>query len=183
MVDYTKVTAVLAGLALVGALGTPFIANNNTDGLKDNIADLQAQLTATDGKIDNLDTSCELISPDNTKIDEIHTEIFEEDALEAEAEILARDEIEDDDYEEIAEYLSEFYGEDIDEDDIDRVIVKDKTITILDSNDKDVTVEFELKVYLEDGYYDLNTKHYITATVEIRDGEVENLTFTQTVRN
>ena len=114
---------------------------------------------------------------DATKVDELYEDWFKEDIVEAEAEVLALEELEDDDYEELGEFIETLYVDyNVDEDET-RVVIKDKTINVLDTNDKDVDVEFELKVYTEGKDFEGDYKDYITATIEIRDGEVEDMYF------
>lgn len=112
----------------------------------------------------------------------IYEEIFEEDAWDASAEVLALDELEDDNYEALYDFMVAADGLNLsieDERDIDNVIIRDVTVLNRDVDDKDATVEFELKVYYEDLNGD-SVKKYITATAIIEDGEVEDLDFEET---
>lgn len=172
--NWSKVGAVLAGLAVVGACGVPFVANNQADTNANSIEGIATQLTALEEKVDaGIDVDVNVTEGEITQ--EIYDKLFEEDALEAEAEVLAMEELEDDDYEELADYLR------IDEDSIDKVVVKETTTNVIGNpSNKNVDVEFELKVYVENRFLDINYKEYITATVEIRDGEVEDITFSYT---
>lgn len=180
MTGWSKAAAVLAGLGLIAGIGFGITSNAN-DGLNDQIDDLNAQIAAVGDNVDNLDFNCDMISPNNTKIDDIHTEIFETDVWESEAELLALDEIQDDDYEAVYDYMTDAspngLGLDIDdEDDIEKVIVKDvKTITS-DVDDRDATVEYKLRVYYENSDGD-DKKETVYATAAIDDGEVDELTF------
>lgn len=106
------------------------------------------------------------------KLDAIYAEMFKEDAFEAEAELLAREELERKDY----KYLGEFLKNIEDEDDIDRVIVREVNFTAIDADEEDATVELELKVY----YENLNgkdVKDYVIATITIIDGEADDISF------
>ena len=109
----------------------------------------------------------------------IYEEIFEDDAWESEAEVIAIEEVEKRDYKELGEFLVDKYDNLEDEDDIDRVIVKDINVNDKNVDDKDATVELELKVYYEDnrGYV---IKKYVTAIAIIEDGEIKDLDFIKT---
>lgn len=172
-INYSKVTAVLAGGALIAAIAAPaYFASNADNGL----TELQVQEAMQKAiALQSFDINV----TDSPKTIAIYEEIFEEDALEAESEVLALEELEDDDYEELGRFLISEYDNLEDEDDIDNVIVRDVDISGLDVDDKDSTVKLELKVY----YENLNgksIKKYITAIVTIEDGEVEDLSFVET---
>jgi len=66
-----------------------------------------------------------------------------------------------------------------DERDIDEVVIQDVTFSNMDVDDKDATVELELKVYYENSDGE-SRKKYITATAIIEDDEVEDLDFIET---
>ncbi len=119
----------------------------------------------------------ELDENSNLKLDELYEKYFEEDAWEAESEVLALEELEHRDYRELGKFLFANNSE-FDEDDIDRVLVKDVEITRSEADDKDATVVVDLKVYFENNLgVDLSSKRYVTATVSIEDGEVEDIDF------
>jgi len=122
---------------------------------------------------------------DGPKTIAIYENIFEEDAWEAQSEMLAIDEIEDDNYENLYDFMTntiEDDGMDLsieDERDIDEVVIQDVTFSNMDVDDKDATVELELKVYYENSDGE-SRKKYITATAIIEDDEVEDLDFIET---
>lgn len=111
----------------------------------------------------------------SNKLDEIYAEMFKEDTFEAEAEMLSMEELERKDYKELGEFLEEEFELE-DEDDIDSVVIKDVTFSGMDIDDKDATVELELKVYYEDLDGE-SVKDYVIATIVIIDGEVDGISF------
>ncbi len=174
-------TAVGLGVLMVGAIGAPFIANDISEDNANSIEDLATKMTALDEKIDaglTIDVNLE----EGSLTQEIRDKLFEDDAWESEAEILALEELEDDDYEELYDYMTDDTPGGLglkidDEDDIDKVIIKDvKYSDNMDADDKYGTVELELKIYYENSDGD-DKKVTIDATAIIEDGEVEDLSF------
>ena len=151
-------------------------------------SNLNSQNELQDEKIDNmkfptaLEIADAVVLPEmpvteSDKIDQMYEDMFETDFWESEAEVLALEEIEDDNYEVLYDFM---VGNDSgelnlsidDEKDIDSVIVKDVTVTSPDVDDRDATVEYDLKVYYENSDGD-NKKVYLTVTVVIEDNDVE----------
>ena len=145
--------------------------------LKSSNDDLKSELK--DSKTPVVNKTVVTLDSLNDDVDSIKAKIFEEDAFEAESEVVALDEVERRDYKELFEFLEVTFEDVVDKEDINKVVVKDKTTTITDLDDKDATVEYELKVYYEDKDGD-DVKKYITATVVVEDGEVESLDFEET---
>lgn len=117
---------------------------------------------------------------DTSKVDEIYEKLFENDAWEDEAEETAFDELTERDNKDLFVGMTDL-GILIDEkEDIESVVVKDVTFSGMDSDDKDATVTFELKVYYED--VDGNDlKEYVTVITEIEDGDIDNQDFELTI--
>ena len=111
------------------------------------------------------------------RLTEIEATLDEDGDWEDEAEALAIEELERKDYRELGNFLKDTYIEFEDKDDIDKVFIKDITVETADVDDKDATITLELKVYWEAPNIDINYKDYITATVTIEDGEVEDIDF------
>ena len=110
---------------------------------------------------------------------EIHDKLFENDAWEKEAKVLALEELEDDDYEAIYDFLVDEDGENLkidEEEDIEEVIINDVSYSNMDVDEKDGIVNLELKVYYENSDGD-NKKVTLDATAIIKDNEVEDLEF------
>lgn len=57
--------------------------------------------------------------------------------------------------------------------DINKVVVKDVEVTVIDVDEKDATVTQELKVYYEDNTGE-TVKAYVTVTTFIKDNEVDS---------
>jgi len=166
---WAKTATVLAGGALVCALVAPALYMQDAPNVL-----TEDQIQASVQKAIALQ-ALDINVSEGPKTIAIYEEIFQEDAFGAESEVIATEELEDDDYEALAEYLN------ISEDDISEVKIKDIDVSIDDVDDKDSTVEIELKVYFENGMeFDIDSKRYITATVVIEDGEVENISFMKT---
>lgn len=173
--NWSKIGAVLAGLAMVGAVGAPFIANNGVDNIQEQLDDLNTKIVIDEeGQITNV---ADVIVGENAITNQdIYDNLIEEDMFEGEAEALAMEELEDDDYEELADRMG------IDEDDIEEVVVKDIDVKKVDVDDRDAEVVIELKVYYEDENGRNKHKHVkVIATIE--DNEVEgDLVFSE-IRN
>ncbi|MCH7534138.1 MAG: hypothetical protein IH948_00030 [Bacteroidetes bacterium] len=141
-----------------------------------------SQVSVLQSDIDDLGLA---ISDLSGNLDDLSEDWFSEDAWEAQAEIMALDELEDDNFEDLREWLISEYADDFhndtDEDDIEEFKVKYRDVETLSSDheDKDSVVERDLKVYYEDKNGD-TVKRYITATVEIEDNDVEDLSFAET---
>lgn len=167
------------GSILIGALviAMPFVAvglNDDAEKNADSIENIAAQLKVLDEKIE-AGISVDIITEEGTLTQDIYDKLFEDDAWEAEAEVLALEELEDNDYKKLYRYIKDVSTDGIDdEDDIEEVVIKDVTITNIDAEDKDADVELELKVYYEDADGD-RKKIYTDVTIEIRDGEAKNL--------
>lgn len=113
----------------------------------------------------------------------VQDKLLEDDIWEVTAETLALEELEDDDYEELYEYMTNnITGASLEidnEDDIDKVIVKDVKIVDGDVSDKDAKVDLKLRVYYENSVGD-DKKETVYARAVIEDGEVEDLLFSNT---
>jgi len=108
--------------------------------------------------------------PDNSKLDEIHSEIFLEDAKEDVAEGLALEELDERDFKkDLLEFLNN-EGASIDSyKDIDKIVVKDVDLSLAG---EDCEAELELKIYFfNDGDDDEDDieKAKLTATFEVSD--------------
>ena len=167
----TNWSALGLAVLLLGAIGAPFIANNQSDDNANSIDAIATQLTALDEKVD-AGLTVDVNVDEGILTTEIHDKLFEDDAWEAEAEVLAMEELENDDYEDLYDYLDGIEGISIDdEDDIDKVVVRDVTING-DVDDKDATVTLKLRVYYENSDGD-NKKETVYAVADIQDGEVD----------
>lgn len=112
---------------------------------------------------------------DNTTL-EIRNEIFKDKDFEVIAKDLALAELKDDDYEDLFDFLVANGVSIVDEEDLGSVIVKDTDVSGVDSEDKDATVDYELKVYYEDAE-GADKKVYVLATYTVEDNEVEDVSF------
>lgn len=172
--NWAKGSAIVAGLAVVSAFVAPALYTQDAPNVltEDEIQESVQKAIA----LQNVNLT------DGPKTIAIYEEIFEQDAWDASAEVLALEELEDDDYESLYDYMVAADGLNLsieDEKDIEEVIIRDVTIKNSDVDDKDATVELELKVYYENADGD-NKKEYITATVVIEDDEVEDIEFSET---
>jgi len=174
--QWAKGATFIAGAALVSALVAPaFYVQDSQNVLTEDQIQMSVQKAIA---LQGLDVNL----TEGPKTIAIYEEIFQEDAWEGEAEILAMEELEDDNYEDLFDYMVDSEGLGLlieDEKDIDRVIVKDVKISETNVDDRDATVKLELKVYYEDVNGDTKKK-YITAIADIEDSEVEDLSFTET---
>ena len=111
-------------------------------------------------------------------VNSLQDELLEEDVWESTAEVLALDELEEDDYEELREWIADEYNLTEDPEDVEdfSVDVRDVDFSNLDVDDENALVTFDLRVRYEDNNGD-RVKKFITATVEIEDGDVESLEF------
>jgi len=113
---------------------------------------------------------------------DIRDKLFEEDAWEAEAQVLAEEEFEDKDYKDLKKWLLDEFSDDFDNssdiDDVEdlKVVVRDVTYSNMDVDDRDATVEHDLKVYYEDANGD-KVKKYLTVTTVIDDNDVDDQEF------
>ena len=183
--NWAKVGVITIGTLLIGGITAGGFALDNQD---DKLDDLNAQITALE-EADNVPvvTVVEPTQLDNVQADveAIKADMFAEDAIEAEAEVLALDEIEDDDYEVLFDFMVKpvvdgGLGLDIvEEEDIDNVVVRDVDSEVTDLEDREATVVHDLKVYYEDA--DGNDKKvYLTVESEVEDSEVEDLEVSET---
>lgn len=168
-------------ILIAGVLGGALATTGGAIFDKDPACDLpDLSQIATKADIDALglvvaDTSADVIT--------LQDEILAEDRWDATAEVFATEELEDDDYEELGEWILDEFSdtftgnEDIEDLDLS-VTVKDVKIVSSDVDDQDAIVEFDLKVRYEDNSGD-RVRKYITATVEIDDGEAETPVFVE----
>ena len=161
---------------IVSIVGSGMIYNDDDkfDALEKQIADLKVVEEVAPVE------AVEVIEETSTQ-DLIYEKLMEDDVWEIAAETIALEEIEDGNYEELAEWL---IGKTLpldDEDDIEKVVIKEVTIknSGYDVDDKDAKVKVEMKVYYEDQSGD-TIKVYVTAEATIKDSEVEELTFEYT---
>lgn len=175
-IDYKAwVGLILMAVLVIGSFtwmsGDTIVDNDVTN--VDNEALQAAVIAAVESALVTNATSIE------DRLVDIEVILNEDDAWEDEAEKLALEELEDDSYEDLADWMIDVAGGNlslIDEDDIEEVIVKEVTITNANTDDKDATVTFELKVYYED--IDGNDlKEYINVEYVIEDEDVEGTTF------
>ena len=111
-------------------------------------------------------------------VEDLQSGLLKEDVWEATAEVLAIEEVEDKNYKELGRFIlnsSNATSDDVEELDLS-VEVKDVEFSGMDEDDQNGVVTFELRVRYEDANGD-NKKTTVTATVEIEDGEVEDITF------
>jgi len=109
----------------------------------------------------------------NEQISEIHTEIFEDELWEDEAEALATAEWTERDYKDVYKAI-----DDIDDrEDIEYVKVKESKVGPINVDDKDARVKQLLKVRYEDADGQ-DQKIYFVVITDIEDGEIENQNFT-----
>ena len=165
----------IAGL-IIGCLGGALVYSDD-----DKIVDLEKQIA--DLEVTEVIVPIEVVEvvEETSTQDLIYEKLMEDDVWEIAAETIALEEIEDGNYEELAEWL---IGKTLpldDEDDIEKVVIKEVTIenSDYDVDDKDAKVKVEMKVYYEDQSGD-TIKVYVTAKATIEDSEVEELTFEYT---
>ena len=130
---------------------------------------------------------------EDSLLKEIHGSYFEEDAWEAESEILALDELEDRDFKDLKKWMVSELGfgtgsntlelEGTDYKDIDNFEVVMKDVKVLsdeesnfDVDDRNAVVERELKIYFEDNNGD-RVKKYIKVRTTIVDNEIVDQEF------
>ena len=164
---YLKKACALAGIGLVGGLagmsGGALISN---------------PVVVTNVDVDELSTQIsdkvltDLPSTDNALVTDMHDKMFEEDAWEAEAEVIASEEWEERDYKDVFDKLHNCD----DRDDIKYVKVKDTRFTGMDADDKDGTVSQDLKVRYEN-INGTTVNEYFTVNTTIIDNEIESQTF------
>lgn len=161
-------TVIVVGLA---AFGGASLANNNPDDIAQKAAD-----NALEKYNDKLITLEDNVNTTKVDVKTLSDKILEEDMFEAASEALAKIEIADDDYEELADWIQTNHSDLYEKEDINEVIFNDVDVTVNDLDDQDSTVTAELKVYYEDIGGDI-IKRYITATVVIKDAEVDSVSF------
>lgn len=156
----------LAGGYGAGQLGQPdtssFASQASLDVLK-------AQVTADHLVLGNLS-----VTSVNTQ--SIISDIQADDMWESAAEGLALIELQDDSYEALENWLSNRTLSNIDFGDIVSVQVEDTSFSLMDTEEQDGTVVFDLKVRYENISDNRRTK-LVTATAILKDGEVTSLTF------
>ena len=187
--DKTQSTALIViASILLAVLSSVLVLNVSENGLEDKIDALNSKLVIAEDnnaaqvvKIEALENPVIVEDPatiqsNSDKIDALTEKVNEDDNFEEVSEEIALTEIEKRSYKELFEFLEVTYGDIVDKEDIEYVIVRDVDTTIDDLNDEDSTVEFDLKVKYEN---DVGTdvKKYFTATVTIEEGEVEDLVF------
>lgn len=119
-------------------------------------------------------------APDTSKIDEVHTKIFEDEAWEKEIEKLATEEWSERDNKDLFRAINDFYGNLNDEDEIIYVREDESTkFSGMDADDKDGVVTQFLKIKYEDDSGD-NQKVYITVVTTFDDGDLEDQEFFET---
>ena len=112
-------------------------------------------------------------------LNKINNKLFENDAWEAQSQVLSEREYERHNYRDLKEYLLVKYSHDFksfyDASDIDgfKVVVRDVDYSNMDVREKDGTVTHYLKVYYEDKNGE-RTKRYVTVTSVLKDDEVED---------
>lgn len=169
------VTAVLVIVALLLSFGA-YTKDVDVDNSK-----LEKQIAELDEKIDEgLKVDIDVTEGNLTK--ELHEKIFEDDAWESEAEVLATEEWEERDYDDIADAINELYllNQIDDRDDIEYVKEDENTKFILDADDKDGTIIQYVKVKYENEK-GKDVKKYLTITSTFDDGELEKQEITNTI--
>jgi len=172
-------TGAVTVILTVGGVG---LLNLNDNGLSE--ADVERAVeSAHKGELDN--KVIKLNSDVDRDVKDIKVKIFEDDVWEAESQVMAEEELEEDDYEELREWILDEFSGDFksfyDAEDIEdfRVVIRDVDHSGMDVDDRDATVEHELKVYYEDKNGD-NVKRYVTVTTEIEDNDVDDQDFEET---
>lgn len=113
----------------------------------------------------------------NTKIDALSKEILKDSNWATDAKALAQAELEKKSYKELFLSMSQDLNLSIeDKADISSVVITNTEVTGTDVEDKDATVNYELKVKYEDMDGD-SKKSYIDVEYVIKDNEVEDFEF------
>ncbi len=174
--NWSKFSGILGTILLLGAIGAPFLANSYAQGNTGSIENVATNLDALSTDVTALQTSIDegvvVNVEEGSLTQEIRDKLFEDDAWESEAEVLAMEELEDDDYEELVDEIDNID----DEDDIDYVKVEDIVFRRMDASDKDGIVIQLLKVKYDNDDDD-NEKKYFRVKTTIEDGEVEKQEF------
>ncbi len=184
---WSKIGAIFAGIAMVGALGAPFVANNQAEDNANSIDNIATQLTALDEKVDaGIDVNVAELEEGEVSQSEltqsIHDKIFEDDAWESEAEVIATEEWEERDYDDIADAINKLYpvNQIDDEDDIEYVREDENTEFInMDADDRDGKVIQYVKVKYENER-GKDVKKYLTITSTFDEGDLEDQEITVT---
>lgn len=162
------------GLTLLSAWVAPAFYSNDiapSNGLT------EAQLKSIlDDKFDNFELA------ENDKTDKIFLKIFEDDAWEAEAEVLATEEWEDRDYKDVYRFIRDSVNGSkiLDEDDIEYVREDESTdFDKMDAKNKDGIVTQYLKVRYEDSEGN-DKKVYLTVRSDFDDGSLDEQKFSIT---
>ncbi len=172
--NWAKLGTIGVGILAIGAIGAPFIANDNVDTLQTQIDALNEKIQVDDeGNIVNLAEIEVIVDEEAATTQDVYDRLVEDDMFETEAETLVMEEIEDDDYEELYEFMTEL-GLDIDDkDDITNVNIEDVDMFKVDVDSRDVKrVKIDLKVYYEDRSGHGKHEH-VRVTAEIDDNEVD----------
>lgn len=170
-----KLTAWLAAGAFASAwLAPAILIDSPSNGLTETQVEalLDEKLSPLNEKLDTLNVDVTIT--EGNKTDAIYAKIFEDDAWEAEAEVIAMEEWEDNDYKDIFNAI--FKRDNVtlaDKEDITYVREDESTKFIeMKAKDKDGTIIQYLRVKYED-VYSKNQRIYVTVETKFDDGDIE----------
>lgn len=106
----------------------------------------------------------------------VKAEMLEDSDWQSAAIALATVEMEEKDYRNVFNALVALNKSIVDKEDISSVIIRDSDVDTFDVDEKDATVEQELKVYFEDADGN-DVKVYLDLTTEIVDNEVDDAVY------
>lgn len=110
------------------------------------------------------------------KIDAIKTQVTKDQVWEDQAKVLATDEWNHNGYRDLFDALVANNISIVEKGDISSVVIREETVSGLDTDNKDANVYQELKVYYEDSTGE-KLKAYINVDTEVRDNDVNDQTF------
>jgi len=175
-----KATALTVGGLVVGT-GAGYALDDADAGLNANLVELQETVDSLNLDIENLNlNNIELSDEVQALLDrlELHKEVIDEAILEDTAEEIAKEYLEDKDYK-LVDWLNDEFGLDIEDDNhIELSRFTEFDVDAIDYEDGDYDVEFEVRVdYYENDDEDDDGHKYINVLVEVRDGEAEDIEF------
>jgi len=175
-----KTTALTVGGLVVGT-GAGFVLDDADAGLNTDLVELQKLFDELNLDYENLNLENIELSEDlKEALDklELYKDVIDEAILEDTAEVIAKEYLEDKDYK-LVNWLNEEFDMNIeDEDHIDLSRYSEFEVDAIDYDDGDYDVEFEVRVdYYENDDEDEDGHKYIKVFVEVRDGEAEDISF------
>lgn len=173
MSKWKKITAIAVAALVAGGAGGYFIGDNNEPILVqdqtvlDENAELQLEIVGLNGELEIAEG----------KLNDF-AEVIEEAIAEDVAEEVAIQYLYDKDYK-MQDWLNEELGYNIeDDDDLSFSNFEDIEVDVIDYEDGDYDVTYDVKVKgFDNGDEDDDFKEYVKVTVEIRDGEADNIEF------